>query len=44
VVLTASIVLVIIVTSAVAIWADGPRYPPAPDRQRDLDLRRKLWR
>jgi hypothetical protein len=38
----AFLVLVLLATSAVAIWADPPRYPAPPDRNNlDLDLRRR---
>jgi hypothetical protein len=42
--LAALIVVVLIVASAVAIWSDPPRYPAPPDRDLDLDLRRRLGR
>ena len=39
--LLGAILFVLALTSAVAIWAEPPHWPPQPDRDRDLDMRRR---
>jgi hypothetical protein len=39
--LLALLVGLLILASAVGIYAEPPRHPHAPDRQRDYDLRRR---
>jgi hypothetical protein len=43
--LLALLVAVIVAAIILGSWSDPPRYPAPPDRpQRDLDMRRTLWR
>lgn len=38
--LVALIVVVIVGTVVLAVWAEPQRWPPPPDHERDLDLRK----